>query len=457
MNRKLVVGVGIVTVALLVTGAVLYWKAQAASTPDVLRASGTIESDTLALASEVPGRIAALNVDEGDNVKAGDVLAQLDTAVVDGQNAQAQATLEFAQANLARVKAGARAEQIRGARAVVAQAIAARDGAKQAWLDAQKARDNPQELDAQLDAARTALAVAEAQLKQSVALAGAADEGQNAAQHAFDIASEPFGYTVQTPGGPIVGTFNPTSQLKSSVNTQLGLAGAQDWIAWSGVQAATTQRDAAQASLGNLLAIRANPLEANARVNNAFAQYQAAEGALQTAQAKLAGLKAGPTKEQIAAAESQVAEAQAALRTLQVQREKMTLVAPRAGYIVARWASTGELTMPNAPILQLADLDSLTLTVYLPTSELGEVKVGDPARVTVDTFSNRAFDGKVVFISPSAEFTPRNVQTQAERVNLVYAIKISLPNPDHSLKPGMGADAEFRAGVDSSIAERSRP
>jgi HlyD family secretion protein len=137
-----------------------------------------------------------------------------------------------------------------------------------------------------------------------------------------------------------------------------------------------------------------------------------------------------------------VAQAHAAVEALTVQKSKMTLVAPHAGYVVARWSHRGEIAAPNAPILKLADLDALTMTVYLPTSELGGVKVGDAAQVNVDGFAGRRFEGEVIFISPDAEFTPRNVQTQAERVNLVFAVKISLANPDHARKPGMPGDAE---------------
>jgi HlyD family secretion protein len=456
MNRKTSLLVGVMVVVLLVVGAVWYLKTQAASADTALRVSGTIEADNIAVAAEVPGRIVTLNVDEGAEVQAGETLAQLDTALVDGQIAQAQAALELAQANLAQVNAGARAEQIRAAEGAVAQALAARDGAQQAWLDTQKARDHPQELDAQIDAARAALAVAEAQLKQAVALAGSADEGRQEAQHIFDLVGEPSSYSVGTPWGLVSGSINPSAQMKQAVNSQLGLAGAQDWVAWTGVQAATSQRDGALTNLDNLTAIRANPLEANARVDAAYAQYQAADGALKAAQAKLAALKAGSTKEQIASAESQVAQAQAALKALQVQQSKMTLVAPRAGYVVARLAQRGELATPNVPLLKLADLDDLTMMVYLPTTKLGEVKLGDAAQVSVDGFTDRRFAGKVIFISPQAEFTPTNTQTQDARTQLVYGVKLALANPDHVLKPGMASDVEFSA-ADGSIVERGKP
>ena len=81
------------------------------------------------------------------------------------------------------------------------------------------------------------------------------------------------------------------------------------------------------------------------------------------------------------------------------------------------------------------------LEVYVPENRVGMVQLGQPVTVTVDAYPDRAFTGTVDFISSRAEFTPQNVQTQAERVNMVFAVKVRLPNPDHALRPGMPADA----------------
>jgi HlyD family secretion protein len=450
MKRRIILGIGILVVTLLVACGAWYVESQVAPTPNTLRASGTVESDDIIIAAEVPGRILALNVDEGAEVKAGDELVQLDTALIDGEAQQAQAALELAEANLAQVKAPARPEQIRAAEGALTQATAARDGAKQAWLDAQSARDNPQELNAKIDASRAALAVAEANVKQAEGLADAARTGQDELRRQFDMVDGGIAVRVETPRGLQVITVKAPLAL-IQLRTQLGLADRQVDIAFAGVDAAKAARDAAQANLDSLLAIRANPIEANARVDLAFAQYQAGEGAVKSAQAKLDALTAGALKEQIAAAEAQVVEVQAALNALKVQKAKTTLIAPRAGYVVARFANRGEMAAPNAPILKLVDLDSMTMTVYLPTSEVGRVRVGDAGRVTVDSFKARAFEGRVTFISPDAEFTPANAQTQDERANLVYAVKISLSNPGHALKPGMAGDVEFGQVVEEPV------
>ena len=87
------------------------------------------------------------------------------------------------------------------------------------------------------------------------------------------------------------------------------------------------------------------------------------------------------------------------------------------------------------------NLDSVKLTIYVPETRIGQIKPGDEFDVQVDSFPGKAFKGTVIFINTQAEFTPRNVQTKAERVNTVFAVKLQIPNPNMELKPGMPADA----------------
>jgi multidrug resistance efflux pump len=105
--------------------------------------------------------------------------------------------------------------------------------------------------------------------------------------------------------------------------------------------------------------------------------------------------------------------------------------------------NVGELAAPNFSLLTIADLDQVTLTVYVPENQIGLVKVGQTVHVNVDSFPERTFSGEVVHIASRAEFTPKNVQTKEERVSTVFAVKIGIPNPDHALKPGMPADAQI--------------
>ncbi|MFB0546341.1 MAG: HlyD family secretion protein, partial [Anaerolineae bacterium] len=197
----------------------------------------------------------------------------------------------------------------------------------------------------------------------------------------------------------------------------------------------------AQRDLENLLAMRKNPQSLKAQVDETRAEYQMAEAAVREAQAQLDLLRAGAREEQVAVAQAQVKQARAALRTLEVQLQKMSLVSPRDGWVVERTVHMGEMAVPGAALLTVADLEEVTLTVYIPEDEIGKVKVGQGVEVRVDSYPDRVFEGEVTYIASEAEFTPKNVQTKKERVNMVFAVKVKLPNPDHALKPGMPADA----------------
>jgi multidrug resistance efflux pump len=102
------------------------------------------------------------------------------------------------------------------------------------------------------------------------------------------------------------------------------------------------------------------------------------------------------------------------------------------------------MAAPGAALLTLADLDQVRLVIYVPEDQIGRVHLGQPFDVSVDGFPGRVFSGRVIYTSPQAEFTPKNVQTRDARVNQVFAVKLALDNPEHALKPGMPADAAAR-------------
>ena len=400
-----------------------------------IQASGFIEAEELAIAPELGGRVVELAVEEGDEVEAGQVLVRLDGTLLEAKIAAAQAALEVAQAQLAQARAGARTEQVRRAEAQLAQAEAARDGAYQAWQDAIALRDHPQELDAQIAQARARVTAAEAALARAVALKDAAEIGNDAfydAQEALDEARRQWEQIPEPFRPPL-----PVLPLEAH------LAPNAYWKAWVGVNTAQAALDGARAALADLYRLRDDPQQMNAQVNAAEAQYRAAEAAVQVAQAQLEALRAGATAEEIAVAEAQVEQAQAALDALLVLRDKLTLTAPVGGLVLETSIHRGELAAPGAALLTLGDLDEVTLTVYVPENRLGQVSIGQRVEVRVDSFPGRVFTGAVVAIASEAEFTPRNVQTKEERVNMVFAVDVRIPNPDHALKPGLPADAVF--------------
>ena len=131
---------------------------------------------------------------------------------------------------------------------------------------------------------------------------------------------------------------------------------------------------------------------------------------------------------------------------LQLQRDRQTLRAPLDGWVVRTSFEAREVVPPGVPVVVVADWRTLTLKVYLPEDQFARIGIGQPASVSVDAYEKDTFSGKVTSIASDAEFTPRDMQTQEDRVKSVYAIKLRVPNPDLRLKPGMFADAAFTVG-----------
>jgi multidrug resistance efflux pump len=128
---------------------------------------------------------------------------------------------------------------------------------------------------------------------------------------------------------------------------------------------------------------------------------------------------------------------------VQAQLSRLELRAPLRGVVQKRIAHKGEFVGPGAPILTIADPTDLRLTVYVLEAELGRVGVGQTASIHADPFPERVFPGRVRTIATHAEFTPRNVQTQKDRLNLVFGVTLRIPNPDRALKAGLPVDATF--------------
>ena len=158
----------------------------------------------------------------------------------------------------------------------------------------------------------------------------------------------------------------------------------------------------------------------------------------------------GSRKEDIAIAQANLKQAQTNLGLSQVDLGYTVLHSPFSGVITVREAELGEVVAPGTPIVTLADLDHVWLRAYVAETDLGRIRWGQEATITTDTYPGKKYHGRISFISPSAEFTPKSVQTTTERVTLVYRIKIDLDNPNHELKPGMPADAHIALGAEAS-------
>jgi HlyD family secretion protein len=136
-----------------------------------------------------------------------------------------------------------------------------------------------------------------------------------------------------------------------------------------------------------------------------------------------------------------VRSAREQLRLARILLGYTVLRAPFAGVILVRQAELGEVMLPGTPVVTLADLDHVWLRAYVRETDLGRIRWGQAAVIRTDTYPDRRYPGRISFISSKAEFTPKSVETHAERVTLVYRIRIDVENPAHELKPGMPADA----------------
>jgi HlyD family secretion protein len=447
MKRERIVPIAIIGVVVLVGAAVgVYFAVNPAAwrqtladldlaEPEAggLMASGFIEAEEITVAPELGGRVIELVAEEGDEVEAGKVLVRLDGVLLEAQIEATRAGLDVARAGLAQALAGARPEQVRQAEVALVQAEVARDGAYQAWQDMIAMRDNLQELEAQIALAGSQVTAAEAALAQATALKDAAEIAQDNYWDGIDALGEAEDQLAEIPV--------PYRPPLPNLSLDAHLIPNAYWKAWVGVNTAQAGLNGARVALKDLYAMRDNPQELNAQVDAAEAQFRAAEAVVGMAQAQLDALRAGATEEEISLVEAQVEQAQAALDALMVVYDKLTIAAPADGLVLERSIHEGELAIPGATLLTLGDLDKVTLTVYVPEDKLGQVYIGQEVEIQVDSFPGRTFLGNVVAIANEAEFTPRNVQTQEERVNMVFAVDVHIPNPDHSLKPGMPADA----------------
>ncbi|HEU5283437.1 MAG TPA: efflux RND transporter periplasmic adaptor subunit [Burkholderiales bacterium] len=169
----------------------------------------------------------------------------------------------------------------------------------------------------------------------------------------------------------------------------------------------------------------------------------AAQAEVEGAQASVAGIER-QRPALLQSLQQEAGAARAARDELTVARDELRVVAPVEGTVITRVSQAGELVSPGKPIVLLADVARPYLRVYLPEREIGKVKLGDSARVYVDSFPDRPFEAIVVEVANKAEFTPKDVHMPDERATLVYAVKLEIGNPQGVLKPGMPASAHIR-------------
>ena len=174
------------------------------------------------------------------------------------------------------------------------------------------------------------------------------------------------------------------------------------------------------------------------------ARSKLAEGRAALKQASENLKKIEAAESEVKAAKAQVLSAKAAFELAKIQLNHTELRAPFEAIIVSRNVEPGEVVSPVREVISLADLSKVELKIFVAETEIGIVKPGQKVEVKIDTFPAKTYTGNVSFISPEGEFTPKIIQTHKERVKLVYLVKITIPNPNLELKPGMPADAWFK-------------
>jgi HlyD family secretion protein len=201
---------------------------------------------------------------------------------------------------------------------------------------------------------------------------------------------------------------------------------------------------------GNIEATRVNVA---AETTGRILELKAANGAevkkgdtLAELDSTLLGLQYDQAKAALAAAgvagnPVQVALAQANFNLSEYNLKRATVTAPVDGTVIDRPYNAGEMATAGAALFTLADLSKVTMTVYVPENSIGKIKLNGSVDLKTDSFANDTFKGTITKIAEKAEFTPASIQTKEQRVNLVFAVTISLDNADGKLKPGMPADA----------------
>lgn len=177
--------------------------------------------------------------------------------------------------------------------------------------------------------------------------------------------------------------------------------------------------------------------------DDAYAKYIAAQQTYEK-------LRGGSRPEEISSARERRDYADAQADLLKKKIRDCFLVAPSAGIVTLKAIEPGELVVAGMNVLRITYLEKVKLMIYLNEQQAGNIRLGSTANVSIDANEKKSYDGRVIYISPIAEFTPKNVQTKEERTKLVFGVKIEIDNPDGTLKPGLPADALIPAATQQS-------
>lgn len=396
-----------------------------------LKASGTISAREVNIAPQIGGEVVSVNVEEGAQVIQGDELFRLDDSLLKAQLNQAKAAVALAEATLS--AATAQYDLV-----LNAARLQDKQNRVSSWNTSQ-----PSQFDLPVWYFDKGEKLVSAQVQMESATTDLNKEKANLEKVLTNVASQEFLDTekkVANAQAAFIIADQVLSQAKSAQDNEDLQNFAQDQY-----DAVENELKSAQTDYTRLLTTQGakDVLEARARVKVAQERY---DRALDYYNSFLSGdqsLQVKAAEAGVQQAEAALAQAQAALATLDVQIEKTIIRAPMDGVVLIRNLEIGETVAPGGIVMSIGHLQEVELVVYIPETEYGKVRLGDQVSISVDSFPGETFIGTVVNISDKAEFTPRNVQTVEGRRATVYGIKISVPNPDLKLKPGMPADVTF--------------
>jgi HlyD family secretion protein len=396
-----------------------------------LKASGTISAREVNIAPQIGGEVVSVNVEEGAQVIQGDELFRLDDSLLKAQLNQAKAAVALAEATLS--AATAQYDLV-----LNAARLQDKQNRVSSWNTSQ-----PSQFDLPVWYFDKGEKLVSAQVQMESATTDLNKEKANLEKVLTNVASQEFLDTekkVANAQAAFIIADQVLSQAKSAQDNEDLQNFAQDQY-----DAVENELKSAQTDYTRLLTTQGakEVLEARARVKVAQERHDRALDYYNSFLSSDQSLQVKAAEAGVQQAEAALAQANAALAVLEIQLKKTVMRAPMDGVVLTRNLEVGEMAAPGGLVMTIGHLQEVELVVYIPETEYGTVHLGDQVTIAVDSFPGETFSGSVIYISDKAEFTPRNVQTVEGRQATVYAIKLSVPNPDLKLKPGMPADVMF--------------
>jgi HlyD family secretion protein len=388
MKKRIIV---IIVVLAAVAAGVYAYRSGIGRTPDDrIMVSGNIELTEVNIAFKTAGRLIERTVDEGDSVKKGQIVARLDRAELEAQREREAAGLASAQSQLAQAQTALEWEQANLAGDV--QQRKADLASNESRLQELKNGSRPQEI------------------QESRATVEAAQSELDRAKRDWDRAQ--------------------TLYKNDDISTEQFDQYRNRWQSADAAIKQAQQRDAL---------VQAGPrVEV---VQAAEGQVEKARGALKMADANTLEIKR--REQELVTRRDEIESAKASLALIDAELADTIIYSPVDGVVLVKSADVGEVLGVGTTVVTVGDIDHPWLRGYVNETALGKIKVGAKAKVTTDSYPGKVYDGRVSFIASEAEFTPKQIQTQEERVKLVYRIKIELDNPRRELKSNMPADAQI--------------